>query len=64
MDVTFDCAGFNKTMSTALNATRPGGKVCLIGMGHHEMTVPLTPAAARYSISLFLYIFMFYCFFY
>nr|TKS04495.1 sorbitol dehydrogenase [Populus alba] len=47
VDVTFDCAGFNKTMSTALSATRPGGKVCLVGMGHNEMTVPLTPAAAR-----------------
>ncbi|KAL9265669.1 Sorbitol dehydrogenase-like protein [Drosera capensis] len=47
VDVTFDCAGFNKTMSTALKATRAGGKVCLIGMGHGEMTVPLTPAAAR-----------------
>ncbi|KAK1321233.1 Sorbitol dehydrogenase [Acorus calamus] len=47
VDVTFDCAGFNKTMSTALNATRAGGKVCLVGMGHNEMTVPLTPAAAR-----------------
>ncbi|KAK9094715.1 hypothetical protein Scep_026184 [Stephania cephalantha] len=47
VDVTFDCAGFNKTMSTALSATRSGGKVCLVGMGHNEMTVPLTPAAAR-----------------
>ncbi|GAB2265277.1 hypothetical protein Dimus_000344 [Dionaea muscipula] len=47
VDVTFDCAGFTKTMSTALRATRAGGKVCLIGMGHGEMTVPLTPAAAR-----------------
>jgi L-iditol 2-dehydrogenase len=47
VDVTFDCAGFNKTMTTALNATQPGGKVCLVGMGHSEMTVPLTPAAAR-----------------
>ncbi|KAL9409594.1 hypothetical protein AB3S75_047915 [Citrus x aurantiifolia] len=47
IDVSFDCAGFNKTMSTALSATRSGGKVCLLGMGHHDMTVPLTPAAAR-----------------
>ncbi|WCJ36578.1 Sorbitol dehydrogenase [Euphorbia peplus] len=47
VDITFDCAGFNKTMSTALSATRSGGKVCLVGMGHNEMTVPLTPAAAR-----------------
>ena len=50
VDVSFDCAGFNKTMSTALSATRAGGKVCLVGMGHSEMTVPLTPAAARYLI--------------
>ncbi|XP_047324759.1 sorbitol dehydrogenase [Impatiens glandulifera] len=47
VDVTFDCAGFSKTVSTALRATSAGGKVCLVGMGHNEMTVPLTPAAAR-----------------
>lgn len=47
IDVSFDCAGFNKTMSTALGATSAGGKVCLVGMGHNEMTIPLTPAAAR-----------------
>ncbi|KAK8934999.1 Sorbitol dehydrogenase [Platanthera zijinensis] len=47
IDITFDCAGFGKTMSTALNSTRVGGKVCLVGMGHDEMTVPLTSAAAR-----------------
>ncbi|KAK4280407.1 hypothetical protein QN277_012035 [Acacia crassicarpa] len=47
VDITFDCAGFNKTMTTALSATRAGGKVCLVGMGHGVMTVPLTPAAAR-----------------
>lgn len=45
--VTFDCAGFEKTMTTALKATCSGGKVCLIGMGHIQMSVPLTPAAAR-----------------
>ena len=48
VNVTFDCVGFDKTMSTALTATNPGGRVCLVGMGHTEMTVPLTPAAARY----------------
>ncbi|ONK80404.1 uncharacterized protein A4U43_C01F17300 [Asparagus officinalis] len=47
IDVSFDCAGFSKTMSTALNATRAGGKVCLVGMGHNELTIPLTPASAR-----------------
>ncbi|WVZ91819.1 hypothetical protein U9M48_037942 [Paspalum notatum var. saurae] len=47
VDVTLDCAGFSKTVATALAATRPGGKVCLVGMGHNEMTVPLTSAAIR-----------------
>jgi L-iditol 2-dehydrogenase len=47
IDVSLDCAGFSKTMSTALEATRPGGRVCLVGMGHNEMTVPLTSAAIR-----------------
>ncbi|GMH09050.1 hypothetical protein Nepgr_010890 [Nepenthes gracilis] len=47
IDVSFDCVGINKTMSTALKATRPGGKVCLIGLACSEMTIPLTPAAAR-----------------
>ncbi|XP_057471071.1 sorbitol dehydrogenase-like [Actinidia eriantha] len=46
-DVTFDCVGFGKTMTTALKATSRGGKVCLVGMGHSDMTVPLTPAAGR-----------------
>lgn len=54
VDVSFDCVGFNKTMSTALRATRPGGKVCLVGMGQSEMTIPLTPAAARYYFSFVL----------
>lgn len=47
IDVTIDCVGFNKSMNTALRATRSGGRICLVGMGHNEMTVPLTPAAAR-----------------
>uniref|UniRef100_A0A2P2KFK3 Enoyl reductase (ER) domain-containing protein n=1 Tax=Rhizophora mucronata TaxID=61149 RepID=A0A2P2KFK3_RHIMU len=56
VDITFDCAGFNKTMSTALNATKSGGKVCLVGMGHNEMTVPLTPAAAKYAILFYFFL--------
>ncbi|XP_061351554.1 L-idonate 5-dehydrogenase-like isoform X2 [Gastrolobium bilobum] len=48
IDVSFDCVGYNKTMSTALNATSSGGKVCLIGLAQTEMTVPLTPASVRY----------------
>ncbi|KAL3334542.1 hypothetical protein AABB24_030994 [Solanum stoloniferum] len=47
VDLSFDCVGFNKTMTTALQATRAGGKVCLVGLGQSEMTLPLTSAAAR-----------------
>jgi len=47
IDVTFDCVGTTKTMTTALNITRSGGKVCLVGMLHDKMTLPLTAAAAR-----------------
>lgn len=47
IDVTFECVGTTKTMTTALNATRSGGKVCLVGMLHDKMTLPLTAAAAR-----------------
>lgn len=47
IDVSFDCAGFEKTMSTALGATRSGGRVCLVGMGHENMTLPLSSTTAR-----------------
>lgn len=49
VDISFDCAGFNKTITTALSATRPGGTVCLVGMGQREMTLPL---ATRYKLIL------------
>lgn len=45
MDVCFDCVGFTKTMTVALNVTRPGGKVCLIGLGQSEMAIPIMAAA-------------------
>ncbi|KAL2542022.1 Sorbitol dehydrogenase [Abeliophyllum distichum] len=47
VDVSFDCVGFDKTMTMALAATCAGGKVCLVGLGQSEMSLPLTPAAAR-----------------
>lgn len=55
VDIALDCAGFTKTMSTALAATSSGGKVCLVGMGHTEMTLPLAPAAVRYLFKPTLY---------
>ncbi|KAG5188786.1 sorbitol dehydrogenase [Tribonema minus] len=45
--VTADCCGFTSSMAAALAVTASGGKVCLIGMGHGEMTLPLTASAAR-----------------
>ncbi|KAL0400809.1 UNVERIFIED_CONTAM: Sorbitol dehydrogenase [Sesamum latifolium] len=47
IDISIDCAGFTKTLSTALNATSSGGKVCLVGLADDEMTIPLAPAAVR-----------------
>lgn len=55
IDISFDCVGFDKTMSTALNATRSGGKVCLVGLGQNQMTIPLVAAAARFSYIYFLH---------
>ncbi|CAM9249963.1 unnamed protein product, partial [Phaeothamnion confervicola] len=46
-DAAIDCCGFEPSVRTALLAARPGGRVCLVGMGHNEMRVPLTAAAAR-----------------
>lgn len=45
VDVTFDCVGLTKTMTTALDATRAGGKVCLIGLGQSEIAIPIMAAA-------------------
>ncbi|XP_054803089.1 sorbitol dehydrogenase-like isoform X2 [Prosopis cineraria] len=47
VDLSFDCVGFNKTMTTALSATRAGGKLCLVGMAQTQMTIPFTTAAVR-----------------
>ncbi|KAI3808730.1 hypothetical protein L1987_24689 [Smallanthus sonchifolius] len=37
----------DNTRTRVTSTTRAGGKVCLARMGHHEMTVSLTPTAAR-----------------
>ncbi|XP_057853999.2 L-idonate 5-dehydrogenase isoform X1 [Cryptomeria japonica] len=47
IDATFECVGTTRTMTTALKVTKSGGKVCLVGMLHDKMTLPLTAAAAR-----------------
>ena len=40
VDVTFECTGKEICMHTALYATRPGGKVIMVGMGTPIQTLP------------------------
>ncbi|CAM9484650.1 unnamed protein product [Scytosiphon promiscuus] len=46
-DACVDCCGFESSVATALAAAKSGGKVCLVGMGHNMMNLPVTGAAAR-----------------
>lgn len=47
VDVTFECTGKEICMQTALYATRPGGKVIMVGMGTPIQTLPLSVAHLR-----------------
>jgi L-iditol 2-dehydrogenase len=47
VDVTFECTGEEICMQTALYATRPGGKVIMVGMGTPIQTLPLSAAHLR-----------------
>jgi len=51
VDVTFECTGKEACMQTSLYATRPGGKVIMVGMGTPIQTVPLS--AAQYVLFSF-----------
>ncbi|KAI1430376.1 GroES-like protein [Xylaria sp. FL1777] len=44
VDVSFECTGKEVCMQTCLYATRPGGKVIMVGMGTPIQTVPLSVA--------------------
>ncbi|CAK7243260.1 MAG: hypothetical protein STHCBS139747_004777 [Sporothrix thermara] len=46
-DVVFECTGVPSCVQTAIYATRPGGKVMLIGMGTPVYTLPVSAAALR-----------------
>eukprot|EP00752_Nemacystus_decipiens_P001576 g1537.t1 len=46
-DACVDCCGFESSVATALAAAKSGGKVCLVGMGHNIMSLPVTASAAR-----------------
>ncbi|GJC96832.1 alcohol dehydrogenase GroES-like domain-containing protein [Colletotrichum higginsianum] len=47
VDVTFECTGKEVCMQTSLYATRPGGKVVMVGMGTPVQTLPLSVAHLR-----------------
>jgi L-iditol 2-dehydrogenase len=47
VDVTFECTGKEACMQTSLYATKPGGKVVMVGMGTPIQTVPLSAAHLR-----------------
>ncbi|KEY70993.1 hypothetical protein S7711_00830 [Stachybotrys chartarum IBT 7711] len=47
VDITFECTGKEVCMHTSLYATKPGGKVVMVGMGTPVQTLPLSAAHLR-----------------
>ena len=47
VDLTFECTGKEICMQTSLYATKPGGKVIMVGMGTPVQTLPLSVAHLR-----------------
>jgi L-iditol 2-dehydrogenase len=47
VDVTFECTGKEVCMHTSLYATRPGGRVIMVGMGTPVQTLPMSVAHLR-----------------
>ncbi|KAI0401644.1 alcohol dehydrogenase GroES-like domain-containing protein [Xylaria palmicola] len=47
VDVTFECTGVESCMHTAIYATKPGGKVMIIGMGTPIQTIPISAASLK-----------------
>lgn len=47
VDVTFECTGKEECMHTSLYATKPGGKVIMVGMGTPIQTLPMSVAHLR-----------------
>ncbi|KAI9804691.1 MAG: hypothetical protein M1833_006766 [Piccolia ochrophora] len=47
VDATFECTGTEACLQASIYATRPGGKVLLIGMGTPIQTIPISAAATR-----------------
>ena len=47
VDVVFECTGVESCVQAAIYATKPGGRVMLVGMGTPIQTLPLSAAALR-----------------
>lgn len=47
VDITFECTGKETCMHTCLYATRPGGKLIMVGMGTPIQTLPMSAAHLR-----------------
>ncbi|PHH68640.1 hypothetical protein CDD82_379 [Ophiocordyceps australis] len=47
VDAVFECTGVESCVQTAIYATKPGGRVMLIGMGTPILTLPMSAAALR-----------------
>lgn len=47
VDATFECTGVPSCVQASIYATRPGGKMLLIGMGTPIQTLPISAAALR-----------------
>ncbi|KAI1634632.1 sorbitol dehydrogenase [Biscogniauxia mediterranea] len=47
VDVTFECTGVESCMHTAIYATKPGGKIMIIGMGIPIQTLPISAASLK-----------------
>lgn len=47
VDAVFECTGSESALQAAIYATKPGGKVLLVGMGHAVQTLPIAAAALR-----------------
>ncbi|KAI8960244.1 sorbitol dehydrogenase [Daldinia sp. FL1419] len=46
-NVTFECTGVESCMQTAIYATKPGGKIMIIGMGMPVQTLPVMAASLK-----------------
>ncbi|KAH8802734.1 chaperonin 10-like protein [Xylogone sp. PMI_703] len=47
VDAVFECTGVESCLQTAIYATRPGGKIMMIGMGTPIQILPISAAALR-----------------